>query len=178
MNKISTIIKKTIWNIVYWRNPVKLARKMGVMVGDHCRIMRGNKWGSEPYLIEIGSHVLISGGCNFVTHDGCVNTVRGITGNNNLQIFGRILIKDNASIGTSCIIMPGVTIGKDSVIGAGSLVIKSVPDGEVWAGVPAKFIQTTDEYVNKVLLKATKIDPDAYKWNKQQELQTKVPKLQ
>ena len=55
-----------------------------------------------------------------------------------------VIIKDGAFIGADGIILKGVTIGKKSVIGAGSVVTKSVPDGEIWAGNPAKFIRKLD----------------------------------
>lgn len=51
-----------------------------------------------------------------------------------------ILIKTKAFIGGHSIILKGVTIGINSVIGAGSVVTSSVPDNEIWAGVPAKKI--------------------------------------
>ena len=50
---------------------------------------------------------------------------------------GKILIKEGAFIGAHSIILKNVTIGKRSVIGAGSVVTKDVPDGEIWAGNPA-----------------------------------------
>lgn len=52
-----------------------------------------------------------------------------------------ILVKKGAMLGTKSIIMPGVTIGEKAIIGAGAVVTKSVPDGETWAGVPAKRIK-------------------------------------
>lgn len=52
-----------------------------------------------------------------------------------------ILIKEGAFIGACSIILKGVTIGRNSVIGAGSVVTKSVPDNEIWAGNPAKFVR-------------------------------------
>ena len=52
-----------------------------------------------------------------------------------------VLIKRGAFIGMRCIILKGVTIGEESVIGAGSVVTKSVPDREIWAGNPAQFIR-------------------------------------
>jgi acetyltransferase-like isoleucine patch superfamily enzyme len=53
----------------------------------------------------------------------------------------KITIEDDVWIGTSCVILQGVTIGKGSVIGAGTIVNKSIPEYEVWAGVPARFIK-------------------------------------
>lgn len=52
-----------------------------------------------------------------------------------------IVIKEKAWIAAKAIILPGVTIGIGSVIGAGAVVTKSVPDYEVWAGNPAHFIK-------------------------------------
>lgn len=53
-----------------------------------------------------------------------------------------IVIEDYAFIGAGSCILKGVTIGKYSVIGAGSVVTKDVPQGEIWAGNPAKKIGT------------------------------------
>lgn len=52
-----------------------------------------------------------------------------------------VLIKHGAFIGASSIILKGVTVGEYSIIGAGSVVTKNIPNGEIWAGNPAKFIK-------------------------------------
>jgi acetyltransferase-like isoleucine patch superfamily enzyme len=52
-----------------------------------------------------------------------------------------ILIKKGASIGANSTILGGVVIGEFSMIGAGSLVTKSIPDYELWYGNPAKFVK-------------------------------------
>lgn len=52
-----------------------------------------------------------------------------------------VTIKDGAWIASGAIILPGVTIGENAVIGAGSVVTKDIPDNEFWAGNPAKFIR-------------------------------------
>lgn len=51
-----------------------------------------------------------------------------------------VTIKDYAFVGADAIVMKGVTIGEKARIGAGSVVTKNVPDGEIWAGNPAKKI--------------------------------------
>lgn len=52
-----------------------------------------------------------------------------------------VVIKRGAMVGARCIVLKGVTIGEKSFIGAGSVVTKSIPNGEIWAGNPARFIR-------------------------------------
>lgn len=52
-----------------------------------------------------------------------------------------IVISDHVFIGARCIILKGVTIGEKSIVAAGSVVTKNIPEGEVWGGNPAKFIK-------------------------------------
>ena len=55
--------------------------------------------------------------------------------------WGKILIKRGASIGGGVTILPDVVIGEKAIIGAGSVVTKNVPAGEVWLGSPAKLLE-------------------------------------
>jgi acetyltransferase-like isoleucine patch superfamily enzyme len=57
-------------------------------------------------------------------------------------VLKRILIKRNAWIGAAVTILPGVTIGENSVVAAGAVVSKDVPDNTVVAGIPAKIIKS------------------------------------
>jgi acetyltransferase-like isoleucine patch superfamily enzyme len=52
-----------------------------------------------------------------------------------------VVIKDNAFKGAYSIVLKGVIIGENSIIGAGLVVTKSVPNNQIWAGSPAKFIR-------------------------------------
>ena len=62
---------------------------------------------------------------------------------------GRTIIHDNTFIGMDSVIMPGVKIGPNAIIGANSVVTKSIPPNSVAAGCPTKVISTLDEYVNE-----------------------------
>jgi len=56
---------------------------------------------------------------------------------------GKVVLKKNCKIGSHSVIMPGVTIGENSIIGAHSFVNKDIPPNEIWAGVPAKKLENT-----------------------------------
>ncbi len=57
---------------------------------------------------------------------------------------GEVILKKNCKIGTHSVVMPGVTIGENSVIGAFSFVTKDIPDNVVAYGVPAKVVRKLD----------------------------------
>lgn len=127
--------------------PVMYARHIGVNVGDDCRLIQC-EFSSEPYLISIGNHVSATS-VRFETHDGGVWCIRNKYPE--LDIVKPILIGDNVYIGYGAIILPGVNVGSNSIIGAYSVVSRDVPPGSVFAGVPARFIRTLDEYSVKSL---------------------------
>jgi len=128
------------------RDPVAYARSIGVRVGQDCRILADatSCFGSEPYLVTLLDHVTIASGVSFITHDGGVWIFR--VRDPEIDYFGPIVVGNNVFIGIRVIIMPGVTIGDNCVIGAGSIVTRNVPAGHVYAGVPARNIKTVDQY--------------------------------
>jgi len=58
---------------------------------------------------------------------------------------GKVVLKQNCKIGSHSTIMPGVTIGKNSIVGAHSLVKNNIPDNMIAFGVPARVIKKIDE---------------------------------
>ena len=134
-------------------------RKQGAQIGENNRI-EIRSLGAEPYLIKIGNHCTIAPNVLFLTHDGA--TWLFTDEFPCLQKFGAIEILDNCFIGINSIIMGNVTIGPNSITGAGSVVTKNVPPGVVVAGNPAKQIFTIDEYRGKVLRLWEKQKPPGY----------------
>ena len=55
-------------------------------------------------------------------------------------------VSDHAVIGGGCTVLPGAHLGNRSVLGGGSVLTKPIPTGEVWAGNPATFLMTREEY--------------------------------
>lgn len=89
----------------------------------------------------------INSGVQLVTHDGGVWVLRWLYDElRQADLFGSIVIGNNVHIGTNAIIMPGVTIGSNCVIGCGAVVTKNIPDYSIAVGVPARVIETVDEY--------------------------------
>lgn len=132
----------------YTMSAEKWARKNGVKIGKNCYIStRG--FPSEGYLIEIGDYVRIAPYTKFFTHGG-IWSLRKYYNNKDLDHFGKIKIGSYTSIGENCMIMPGVTIGERCVVGGGSVVTKSVPDGCMVAGNPAKFIGYSEDFYNRL----------------------------
>lgn len=130
-------------------NDKKCISKLG-KVGKNYQIFKNVDLGSEPFLIFMGDDVKITSGVKLITHDGGVFVLRNMKRENeDVDIFGRIIIKNNAFIGMNSIILPGVTIGNNVIVGAGSVVTKSIPDNSVAAGNPARIICGIDEYERK-----------------------------
>lgn len=133
--------------IIKFRN-IKIARKLGVKVGENCRFYSLNL-STEPYLIEIGNHVTITNGVQFITHDGGVWVFR--QKEPDIELFGKIEIGNNVFIGLNSIILPATKVGNNSIVAAGSIVKGDYEDNIVIAGVPAKKICTTQEYYERNL---------------------------
>lgn len=113
---------------------VRLLRLAGVKIGNRCFI--GDNVvvdGIRPDLIEIGEHVGITSGCKVLTHF--------MRPEDRAMLLGRVIIEDDVFIGMNTLIVAPVTIGKGSVIAAGSVLTKDIPPYEIWGGVPAKFIR-------------------------------------
>lgn len=88
--------------------------------------------------IQIGDFVYIGGGTRIYDNDfHSIDKKTRLLDPLNIPT-SPVEICEGAFIGGHCIILKGVRIGKNSVVGAGSVVTKSIPDNEIWAGVPAK----------------------------------------
>lgn len=89
----------------------------------------------NPEGIEIGSHTLIARGAVVLSHDHVKRTI-----NDNPRLF-KTVIGCNVFIGINSIVLPGVSIGDNVIIGSGSIVTKSIPPNCVIAGNPARVIR-------------------------------------
>ncbi len=129
----------------------KYLRKKGIKIGENTHFY--SPWSinidtQRPWMIEIGDNVHITAGVIVLQHgyDWAVLQKKygEVTGSS-----GKVKIGNNVFIGTKTTILKGVTIGDNVIIGANSLVNKNLPDNGVYAGNPARFIMTLDDYYKK-----------------------------
>lgn len=103
--------------------------------------------------IHIGDKVTVSREVMFLTHDFSINNAfmatSEISGGGLKILLKDIYVGDNSFIGARTSLLPGTTIGKDCVIGAGSVVKGKIPDGSVVIGNPARIIGKTSDYAMK-----------------------------
>lgn len=138
----------------------------GCIIGKDVRLDAIDRWQNETFTPEIiiGEHTLVSPRC----HIGCINRI--IIGNHvtlgdrvyitdhvhghslreemdtppfdrPLVSRGGVTIEDFVQIGENCVVLPGVTIGRGTIVGAGAIVTKDLPPYCVAAGNPAKVIK-------------------------------------
>lgn len=103
-----------------------------VFIGHGCEFVCNTK-------IVIGNNCLIASKCTI--NDTGHEFNRNSTINSQPITSEEIRIEDDVWIGTSSVILQGVTLGKGCIIAAGSVVNKSIPPYEIWGGVPARFIK-------------------------------------
>lgn len=92
--------------------------------------------------VTFGDNVFIAPDCVFSTAGHPIDTEQRNLG---LEIALPIMVGDNVWIGTNFSVLPGVTIGSNVVIGAGSVVNRNIPDGVIAAGNPCRVIRKITE---------------------------------
>ena len=143
-------------------------QRYGATIGCECNYLADHIPDcTELKYLTIGDYVTISNDVRLLFHDGSIGPLinRNPVFRGRYKVFkqGKISIGNHVFIGVSTVLMP-VSIGDYAVIGAGSIVTKNVPDFELWAGVPARFIKPTSEYIaelfhnNEIVISADAID--------------------
>ncbi|NLB37158.1 MAG: acyltransferase, partial [Clostridiales bacterium] len=110
------------------------------------------------FLITLGDNVCLAPRVHLLAHDASTKQTLGYTK------IGLVNIGSGCFIGANSTVLPGVTIGKGSIVGANSLVSKDIPEGSVYAGNPAKFICSAEDYFDNMekMMKTAPIFDDSY----------------
>lgn len=114
---------------------------------------------TDPSYVRIGNNVRI-GCCNIFGHDGSINMINSTYGLK-LDAVGKVDILDNVFIGHGAIIQPGVTIGPNAIVGAGAVVNRTVAEGSIVIGAPAKHVGTVAMHI-----KFMKMRNEKFPWRK------------
>jgi len=120
--------------------PIVISEPENVEIGDDVSLAPFvHIWGGGG--IKIGHRVMIAShtAITSLTHDYCHMRMYGTI------IKKAIVIEDDVWIGGHCVVLPGIIIGKGSVIGAGSIVTRNVEPNAIMAGVPARLLKYRSE---------------------------------
>ena len=109
-----------------------------VTMGDKCRIQGGAYIADE---CSLGHSVFIGPNATLL------NDKYPPSGDS--KYWSPVKIQDNAVIGGGATVIAGCIVGIDAVLGAGSVLTRDIPAGEVWAGNPAKFMMSRKQYDSK-----------------------------
>jgi acetyltransferase-like isoleucine patch superfamily enzyme len=97
-----------------------------------------------PELVELEEYSSLSRGCVILAHWVTTEFLQEKIGG---PFFGKVHIGKGVSLGVNVIVLPGVTIGEGSIIGAGSVVVKDIPPYSIAVGNPARVLKTIDEFI-------------------------------
>lgn len=106
-----------------------------VYIGARCNIRAGGG------AIEVGDDTLIAQQVSLIASNHCIMNTALYQDQPWDEAKTGVVIGKNVWLGCGVTVLPGVEIGNNAVIGAGSVITKSVPANEVWAGVPAKKLE-------------------------------------
>ena len=123
------------------KNRCRLERLRGVKIGKHVFMGGGSVLDRvRPDLITIEDEASLAGGVMILTHSNPTTPLRKILGES-YHVIAPVHIKRGAWIAINVVILPGVTIGENSIVATGSVVMKDVEPYTIVGGSPARFLK-------------------------------------
>ena len=119
-------------------------RALGMHIGEDV-LLPASTWidTAHCHLIYIGDHTGFGEECLILAHDAQMDEYL------DAARIGRVLIRESCHIGARTVLLPGVELGPRTLVGAGSVVSRSLPADTVCAGNPAKPICSLEEYLDR-----------------------------
>jgi maltose O-acetyltransferase len=119
-------------------------RALGMQIGDDVHLPESTFIDvSHCFLISIGDHCGFGEECHILAHDAQMDEFL------DAGRIGRVIIHPSCHIGARTVILPGVEIGPRTIVGANSVVTRTLPAGTVCAGNPARVLCSLEEYLEK-----------------------------
>ena len=143
--KINVPDSTNIWQYVVVLEGAEVGENCNVCA--HCLLEHGSKIGNNVTLkcgvylwdgVEIEDNVFVGPNATFTNN-------KYPRSKQDPDVHPKTILKKGCSIGANATIICGVTIGENAMVGAGSVVTKDVPSGELWVGNPAIFVRKISE---------------------------------
>jgi acetyltransferase-like isoleucine patch superfamily enzyme len=135
---IGRVVKHRLGNLIRWF-VIRYYRSMGVVIGEGSFVSLGSWIDVRRGKVIIGKRCVITNGCKILSHDMTAGRLNpGASGA--MTTF----IGDDVFIGMNAVVLPGVTIGNNCIIGAGTIVSKDVPSDCVVVGAGFRIVRKYD----------------------------------
>lgn len=142
--KLTSFLSDSSRFLQYGDLPTSYYLKKGMKIGSNFCRQGSTKFDiTNCYLISFGNDVTVANNVQFLAHDD--TTIEDL----DYRKVGKITVGNNVFFGARSLVLMNTKIGDNVIVAAGSVVTKDIPDNCVVAGVPAKVISSTSDYMEK-----------------------------